>query len=124
MTNKNNMVAAALSYIRRGWEVFPVPRGTKMGYSVKQRSFDNGKPWGKTRDEAEVRAYWSRLSRANIGVAMGVASGIFDIECDTKAGHSKLKQDGAASLAALEAQHGKLPDTLMFISPSGSLHRL
>jgi hypothetical protein len=118
------MLAAALSYIQRGWEVFPVPRGTKMGHSVRRRGFNNGKPWGKTKDEAEVRAYWCRLPRANIGVAMGAASGIFDVECDTKAGHSNLKQDGAASLSALEQQHGQLPDTLMFESPSGSLHRL
>jgi Bifunctional DNA primase/polymerase, N-terminal/Primase C terminal 2 (PriCT-2) len=124
MTNKNNMLAAALSYVKRGWEVFPVPPGTKMGYGVKQRGFDNGKPWGKTKDEAEAREYWRKLPRANIGVPMGVDSGIFDVEVDTCSGHSKLKQDGAVSLAALEAQHGKLPDTLMFESPSGSLHRL
>jgi hypothetical protein len=124
MTNKNNMLAAALSYIRRGWEVFPVPRGTKMGYSVKQRGFDNGKPWGKTKDADEIREYWRRLPRANIGVPMGVDGGIFDIEVDTRSGHLNLKQDGAVSLAALEEKHGALPPTLMFISPSGSLHRL
>jgi Bifunctional DNA primase/polymerase, N-terminal/Primase C terminal 2 (PriCT-2) len=124
MPNKNPMLAAALSYIRRGWEVFPVPPGMKMGYSAKQRRFDNGRPWGKTKNAAEVRKYWCRLPRANIGVPMGAASGIFDIECDTCIGHRNLKQDGAVSLAALEAQQGKLPDTLMFESPSGSLHRL
>jgi hypothetical protein len=117
------MLDAALEYVKRGWEVFPVPPGTKMGYSVKQRGFDNGKPWGKTKDEAEVREYWRRLPSANIGVPMGVDSGIFDIEVDTRSGHSKLKQDGAVSLAALEAQHA-LPLTLMFVSPSGSVHRL
>ena len=30
----------------------------------------------------------------------------------------------SASLAALEAKHGKLPDTLMAESPSGSVHRI
>jgi hypothetical protein len=118
------MLAAALSYVRRGWEVFPVPPGTKMGYSVKQRGFDNNRAWGKTKDEAEVRAYWRRRPRANIGVPMGAASGIFDIEVDTRLGHPDLSQDGATSLRELEAQHGKLPDTLMFVSPSGSVHRL
>jgi hypothetical protein len=120
----NTMVAAALDYVKRGWEVFPVPPGTKMGYSVKQRGFDNGKPWGKTKDEAEVRKYWRRLPRANIGVPMGAPSGIFDIEVDTRAGHSNIKQDGAVSLAALEEKQGVLPPTLMFVSPSGSVHRL
>jgi Bifunctional DNA primase/polymerase, N-terminal/Primase C terminal 2 (PriCT-2) len=118
------MLDAALGYVRRGWEVFPVPPGTKMGYSVNQRGFDNGKPWGKTKDEAEVREYWRHLPRANIGVPMGVDSGIFDIEVDTRSGHTNLKQDGAVSLAAFEAQHGALPATLMFVSPSGSEHRL
>jgi bifunctional DNA primase/polymerase-like protein/primase-like protein len=118
------MLAAVLGYLERGWEVFPVPPGTKMGYSIKQRGFDNGKPWGKTKNEAEVREYWRRLPRANIGVPMGIASGIFDIEVDTREGHSKLEQDGAVSLAALEEKHGALPPTLMFVSPSGSVHRL
>jgi hypothetical protein len=118
------MLDAALDYVRQGWEIFPIPRGTKCGYSIEKRGFDNGKPWGKTRDEAEVREYWRRLPRANIGVAMGAVSGIFDVECDTKAGHANLTQNGEESLAKLEAQHGKLPDTLMFLSPSGSVHRL
>jgi hypothetical protein len=118
------MLDAALGYVKRGWEVFPVPPGTKMGYSVKQRGFDNGKPWGKTKDEAEVREYWRRLPRASIGLPMGIGSGIFDLECDTRIGHPDLKQDGAVSLAALEEKHGALPPTLMFVSPSGSVHRL
>jgi Bifunctional DNA primase/polymerase, N-terminal/Primase C terminal 2 (PriCT-2) len=118
------ILVAALSYVRRGWEVFPVPPSTKAGYSIAMRGFDNGKPWGKTKNEAEACEYWRRLPRANIGVAMGATSGIFDVECDTKAGHSKLKQDGAVSLAALEEKNGALPPTLMFVSPSGSVHRL
>jgi hypothetical protein len=120
----NTMLAAALGYVKRGWEVFPVPPGTKMGHSIKQHGFDNGRQWGKTKDTAEVREYWRRLPRANIGVPMGIGSGIFDIEVDTRSGHSNLKQDGAVSLAALEEKHGALPPTLMFVSPSGSVHRL
>jgi Bifunctional DNA primase/polymerase, N-terminal/Primase C terminal 2 (PriCT-2) len=114
---------AALEYAARGWAVFPVPPGLKCGYSVEKRGFDNGAPWGKTTDETEVREYWRRLPRANIGLVMGAGSNIFDIETDTKAGHANLKQDGAESLAELEAKH-KLPATLMFESPSGSVHRL
>jgi Bifunctional DNA primase/polymerase, N-terminal/Primase C terminal 2 (PriCT-2) len=121
---KNERLDAALSYARRGWEVFPVPRGTKMGYSVEQRGFDNGNPWGKTTNETEIRKYWARLPNANVGIAMGAGSGVFDLETDTREGHPDLVTDGAASLAELEAKHGKLPATLMFESPSGSLHRL
>jgi hypothetical protein len=124
MKGTNERLDAALEYVRRGWEVFPVPPGTKMGYSVKQRGHDNARPWGKTTDESEVRAYWRHLPRANIGIPMGVGSGIFDIECDTVEGHANLTKDGAASLAELEAKHSKLPATLMFVSPTGSVHRL
>jgi hypothetical protein len=121
---KNNRLDAALEYVRRGWEIFPCPPGLKCGYSIESRGFDNGKPWGKTTSVKEVRAYWKRLPRANIGVPMGVGSGIFDIECDTAAGHPNLKQDGVISLAELEAKHGKLRATLMFESPTGSRHHL
>src|SRR6266566_9165426 len=110
----NTILDAALAYARRGWEVFPIPRGTKMGHSVKQRGCDTGTPWGKTTDPEIIRAYWRRLPRANVGMAMGAGSGIFDVECDTKAGHGSLKEDGAVSLAKLEAEHGELPATLMF----------
>jgi Bifunctional DNA primase/polymerase, N-terminal/Primase C terminal 2 (PriCT-2) len=80
--------------------------------------------WGKTKSEADVRKYWQQLPQANIGIPMGVSSGIFDVECDTIEGHANLAKDGAASLAELEAKHGALPATLMFVSPSGSVHRL
>jgi len=118
------VLAAAMAYVRRGWEIFPVPPGTKAGYSVEKRGFDNNRPWGKTTDVTEVRKYWRRLPRANIGIPMGIGSGIFDIECDTVEGHANLAKDGAASLAELLKKHGSLPATLMFESPSGSRHRL
>jgi hypothetical protein len=119
---KNDRLDAALEYVRRGWEIFPSPFGTKAGYSKDKHLTDA--PWGKTKSVAVVREYWRRLPNANIGVPMGAGSGIWDLECDTKAGHSKLAQDGAVSLAALEKKHGLLPATLTFVSPSGSAHRL
>jgi hypothetical protein len=119
---KNDRLDAAIEYVRRGWEIFPCPPGLKCGYS-KDRHITDG-PWGCTGDADIVRRYWNDLPRANIGVPMGVGSGIFDIECDTKEGHPNLVKDGIASLAELEAKYGKLPLTLMFESPSGSRHHL
>jgi hypothetical protein len=116
-----DVLDAALGYAARGWFVFPVPPGLKCGYSVDKRGFDTGTPWGCTADPKVIREYWRRLPSANIGLVMGVGSGIFDIEIDTPEGHNV---DGAASLAKLEQQHGKLPATLSFVSPSGSRHRL
>jgi Bifunctional DNA primase/polymerase, N-terminal/Primase C terminal 2 (PriCT-2) len=121
---KNDRLDAALSYVRKGWEIFPCPPGLKCGYSIEKRGFDNGLSWGKTLKVSEVRKYWKRLPRANIGIPMGVGSGIFDIETDTIEGHANLAKDGATSLAKLEAKHGRLPLTLMFESPTGSRHRL
>jgi hypothetical protein len=46
---------------------------------------------------------------------------IFDIEANTKEGHGV---DGLTSVQELEAKHGRLPDTLMAESPSGSIHRI
>jgi hypothetical protein len=121
---KNDRQVSALNFARGGWEVFPIPAGLKCGYTIEKRGFDNGAPWGKTKSETEVRKYWRRLPKANVGVAMGIGSGIWDLETDTVIGHTNLERDGAVSLAALERAHSKLPATLMFESPSGSVHRL
>jgi Bifunctional DNA primase/polymerase, N-terminal/Primase C terminal 2 (PriCT-2) len=121
MLKQNPRLDAALEYVRR-WEIFPVPPGLKCGYSKDQHLTDA--PWGKTKSVAVVREYWRRLPNANVGIPMGSGSGIWDLECDTVEGHANLKQDGATSLAALEAKFDKLPLTSMFVSPSGSVHRL
>src|SRR5258708_1495652 len=55
------------------------------------------------------------------GVPTGWVNRIIDIEADTKEGHGV---DGLASLSALKAKHGRLPDTLMARSPSGSPQRI
>jgi hypothetical protein len=46
-------------------------------------------------------------------------NGFFVVEADTPQGHNV---DGLSALSSLEQQHGKLPATLMAISPTGSLH--
>jgi len=117
------VLAAALSYAKRGWQIFPATR-SKTGYSIAKRGIDVGTPWGRTSDPEVIRTYWKRIPNANIGLAMGAISGVFDVETDTIEGHANLAKDGAASLAKLEAKHGRLPATLSFISPSGSVHRL
>ena len=68
----------------------------------------------------QIRKDFHRWPDANIGIPTGAENGIFVVETDTKEGHDV---DGDAALAELEQQHGKLPDTLMAESPSGSKHR-
>ena len=113
-----SILDAALAYATvRLWLVFPVPPGTKRSYKSARHS--DGRKWGATRDEAEIRADWARWPAANVGVVTGIGSGIFVLEADTPLGHAI---DGHASIAILEARFGPLPATLMGRSPSGSTH--
>lgn len=61
----------------------------------------------------EVLADIAATPKANIGVA--VPAGFFVLDVDTKT-------DGPATLQSLEAQHGKLPDTLTASTPTGGRH--
>jgi DNA polymerase I-like protein with 3'-5' exonuclease and polymerase domains len=109
---------AALDYSgRRGWHVFPVPPGTKKSYI---KADNGGMRWGATRDPDTIRRHWGRWPEAGVGVPTGIDNNIWVLEADTMAGHGV---DGLASIAALEQQHGALPETLMAESPSGSVHR-
>lgn len=61
-----------------------------------------------TTNPETVRRYW-RVPDRNIGIATGAISGVWVLDVDG--------DGGAASLAALEAEHGKLPDT--WVSSTG-----
>jgi hypothetical protein len=111
-------LAAALGYVaRRGWKVFPVPPNTKKSYKSAEHS--DGAKWGMTNDAEEIRRDHARWPDAGVGIPTGGINGFFVVEADTKEGHDV---DGIAKLRELEEQRGKLPTTLMAISPSGSLH--
>ena len=111
-------LTAALGYADRGWWVFPVPFGTKKSHKSARRS--NGRAWGATRDPMEIERDFKEWPVAGVGIPTGLTNKIFVLETDTVAGHGV---DGLASLKALEAEHGGLPDTLMAESPTGSIHR-
>jgi hypothetical protein len=108
---------AALEYARRNWSVFPAPPGQKKSYLAQKYS---GTRWGSATDPNVIRSTFRRFADANVAIVTGVVSGIFVIEADTIKGHGV---DGIASISALEDEHGPLPETLMAISPSGSVHR-
>ena len=112
------MCMAALEYASMGFEVFPVPLGTKQSH--KSAQFSGGAQWGKTTHPKIIRQDFRRWRDANLGIATGAVSRIFVIEADTIEGHGV---DGLASIKELEAKHGPLPETLIAISPSGSVHR-
>jgi putative DNA primase/helicase len=57
-----------------------------------------------TTDRTIIKAWWRRWPDANIGIATGPTSGIFVLDVDGNA--------GKASLAELQAEHGRLPKTV------------
>jgi putative DNA primase/helicase len=113
------MLNAALGYAGRGWSIFPAPHDLTVKKSHKSAARSNGARWGATRDVDEIRRDFTCWPDANIGIPTGADNGFWVLDVDTKEGHSA---DGIASLAALEARHGKLPRTLSAQSPTGSIH--
>lgn len=119
----HKLLEAALQYAGRGWRVFPVPHDCAKR-SLLAAEFADRRKWGQTCDPAEIERIWLRIRRtrgANIGVACGEQSGIFDVEADTKEGHDV---DGLANLERAQAVMGPLTPTLMAELPSGSVHRI
>ena len=112
------ILTAALVYAGRRLAVFPARPDQKSSY--KSAEYSDGRAWGMTRDQAEIRRDFTRWPHARIGIPTGAGNRIVVIEVDTVAGHGI---DGALALAELEAAHGALPVTLQAISPSGSIHR-
>jgi hypothetical protein len=111
-------LSAALEYAARGWKIFPAVVSKKKSH--KAAKYSNGERWGQTKDPEQIKKDFKQWPNAGIGLPTGAENGIFVVEADTPKGHNV---DGIASLKALEAKHGKLPDTLMAMSPSGSPHR-
>jgi hypothetical protein len=100
-----------------GWTVFPAPPGTKRSH--KSAKYSNGQRWGATNKSDIIRRNFKSWPKANIGIPTGPDNGFWVLDGDTAKGHGV---DGVASLRRLERQYGRLPKTLMAISPSGSLH--
>ncbi len=77
-----------------------------------------------TRDLAQAERWWGtgsrfglRCSAFGIGVPTGKMSGIYVVDIDNKS-----NKNGSATLAALVATHGPLPDGPRVFTPSGGLH--
>jgi Bifunctional DNA primase/polymerase, N-terminal/Protein of unknown function (DUF3987) len=118
--NDNSCLDAALRYAsENGWYVFAADiadgekKGHKAGISKRKRR------WDATRDPKQIWRDFTQWPEA-VGIETGVDSGIFVVETDTLKAH---KYDGGANLRMLEAEHSRLPETRMAVSPSGSMHR-
>jgi hypothetical protein len=114
------MLEVAIAYAKRGLWIFPARVGPGEKKSYKSLKYSNGRRWGMTRDPDEITADFRHWPKANIGIPTGPINDLFVLDIDTIAGGHK--SDGFASLAALEQQHGPLPETTTAESPSGSRH--
>lgn len=119
----------ALEYARRGWAVFPLHHPDERGVCSCSKGVScDPQNIGKhprtknglsdaTTDECQVRAWWRKWPRANVGLAMGKISGLVAIDVDPRAG-------GDASLAELFDEHGAFPETLEAVTGGGGFHFL
>jgi hypothetical protein len=102
----------AHALVKRGLPVFRLRRGTKDHFV--DTAWARG---GATKDPIEI---YDRFNggQYNIGV-LSTNHLVLDVDCKTVKGKTR---NGFPELAALEAEHGKLPTTYVQRTPSGGLH--
>jgi putative DNA primase/helicase len=92
----NTFYDSALTYLARGWSVFPLQPRTKepyTGFPLKeyQRS--------KRADEAKLQKWWvEHWPDANIGICTGAISGFFVLDVDVTDSHNTLLLDKSLTL--------------------------
>lgn len=96
---------AAQAYAALGFRVFPLWPGQKK--PITASGFKDA-----STDPDQIRRWWAQWETANIGLVL--PAGLFAVDVDPP--------DGESSLAAWEAEHGKLPDTLEARTPRGGRH--
>jgi hypothetical protein len=109
---------------RYNWKIFPacLEDGGKKSYLSAEYA-PGHENWGMTNNPRRLERNFSNRTwrlKCGVGIPTGAVNGFIVVEADTRKGHGV---DGKASLRKLEAKYGKLPETLMVISPTGSEHR-
>jgi hypothetical protein len=72
-----------------------------------------------SKNESLIHKWWDRWPDANIAVATGNVSGFIVLDVNVGQGY-----DGNDTLKDLEAQYGKLPDTVELLTGTGGRHIL
>jgi hypothetical protein len=98
-----SMIAHALDYAARGWQVFPLKQRTKLPAT--------GRGFYDATTNPETLRRWFREFPYNIGIRTGIASGVFAVDVDGN--------QGAVSLHEIETKHGSLPPTLVSTTGKG-----
>jgi hypothetical protein len=111
---KTRLARAAVAYVTQlGWPVFPLAARGKLPMIPKNQG-GNGH-LDATTDIEQVKEWWTRWPHANIGIAADARSGLLVVDIDPRNG-------GDEELAALEAKHGRLPDTIEALTGGGGRH--
>ena len=125
MSRGTTMLDHALAYALAGWAVFPChniasgrctcgsPKCKSPGKHPRTR---NGFK-GATSDESLIRDWWGQWPDANIGGATGTPSGRVVLDVDPRSG-------GDESLAKLEREHDRLPETVLSLTGGAGQHLL
>lgn len=101
MTVDPGAVETALSYVERGWKVFPIRPGMKT--PATKNGFKDA-----TTDAEQVKAWWAEGLDYNVGIATGKESGFTVIDLD-----------GPHTRDVLKAHGLKLPQTYKVRTPNG-----
>ena len=106
-----HLIEAAISYGHRGWPVLPLQpkEKTPLGKLVPHGLHD------ATTDINTIKEWWSQEPDANVGIRTGKGSGLVVLDIDPR-------HEGDDHLSELEAQHGKLPDTVKVLTGGGGRH--
>jgi P4 family phage/plasmid primase-like protien len=117
LLNRPHPGHVALACASLGWRVHPLRRGDK-------KPIMTGWPDRATLNTDEILDWWSangRYAGSVTGIATGRETGFWVLDVDK---HGKPGQpSGFDTLAALEAEHGPLPETFTVRTPSGGEHR-
>jgi len=98
----NELMEAALGYVKKGWHVFPVHGRTPEGRCscggacdspAKHPLTDHGFKDGTT-DETTIRSWWGKWPSANIGIATGEGSNLAVVDLDGPNTQTLLKREG------------------------------
>lgn len=108
---------AAIAYAQAGFAIFPLQPRSKEPFEGSHGFKD------ATTNVNRVYMWWRKCPDANIGMAMGAASGgVFAVDVDDN--HEGSEIDGSDSLIEWEEANGELPRTREHVTGSGGVHML
>lgn len=82
----SELLAAALSYVKRGLSVIPIQAHEKRPLIAWEEYQD------RIATEEEIKTWWAKWPEANIGIVTGANSGLVVIDLDSEEAKNKLKE--------------------------------